>query len=89
MIKVSILDASGEVVPMADNEVMFTIEGPGKIIGVGNGDPSSHEPDKANRRRAFNGHCLAIVQANKEPGDIVIRATSVSLQAAVAVIRVE
>lgn len=89
MIKVSILDSLGEVVPTADNEVMFTIEGPGKIIGVGNGDPSSHEPDKANRRRAFNGHCLAIVQADKDQGEIVIRATSVSLEAAVAVIRVE
>lgn len=66
---------------------MFTIDGPGKILGVGNGDPSSHEPDKANLRRAFNGHCLAIVQADEKQGDIVIRATSVSLQADMAVIR--
>ena len=43
--KVSAVDAQGRVVPLADNAVSFQIEGPGKIIGVGNGDPSCHEPD--------------------------------------------
>jgi len=33
-------------VPTAGNEVHFSIQGPGKIIGVGNGDPTSLEPDK-------------------------------------------
>ena len=40
------LDAQGRVVPMAQNNINFAIEGPGKIIGVGNGDPTCHEPDK-------------------------------------------
>ena len=31
--------------PVAGNEITFGIQGAGKIIGVGNGDPSSHEPD--------------------------------------------
>ena len=30
---------------MAQNKISFTIEGEGRIIGVGNGDPSCHEPD--------------------------------------------
>ena len=34
------------MVPTADNEILFTLEGAGKIIGVGNGNPSSHELDK-------------------------------------------
>lgn len=42
---VSLLDDKGRVVPTADNNVHFTMKGPGKIIGVGNGDPSSLEPD--------------------------------------------
>jgi beta-galactosidase len=42
---VSVADAQGRVVPTAGNGISFEIEGPGKIIGVGNGDPSSHEPD--------------------------------------------
>jgi beta-galactosidase len=45
VITVRLTDSKGNVVPTANNEVMFSIEGPGKIIGVGNGDPASHEPD--------------------------------------------
>jgi len=42
---VSATDAQGRQVPIASNEIDFDIDGPGKIIGVGNGDPSSHEAD--------------------------------------------
>ena len=42
---VAALDAQGRVVPVAQNKINFAIEGAGKIIGVGNGDPSCHEPD--------------------------------------------
>ena len=31
--------------PDAGNLLRFELKGPGKIIGVGNGDPSCHEPD--------------------------------------------
>ncbi|HUJ08635.1 MAG TPA: beta-galactosidase GalA [Verrucomicrobiae bacterium] len=43
---VAALDAQGRVVPVAQNKINFRIEGAGKILGVGNGDPSCHEPDK-------------------------------------------
>ena len=44
VVEVQIVDAQGRIVPTADNEVTFAVTGPGRIIGVGNGDPSSHEP---------------------------------------------
>jgi beta-galactosidase len=43
---VAALDAQGRAVPVAQNKINFAIEGAGKIIGVGNGDPSCHEPDR-------------------------------------------
>ena len=42
---VAVRDAQGRVVPVAQNKINFVIGGAGKIIGVGNGDPSCHEPD--------------------------------------------
>lgn len=45
VIAVSVRDAQGRLVPVAANNVRFAIEGPGHILGVGNGDPSCHEPD--------------------------------------------
>ncbi len=46
VIKVSMLDKKGLPVPDANNEVSFKLQGPGRIIGVGNGNPTSLEPDK-------------------------------------------
>jgi len=40
------LDKNNLHVPDAVNEITFSISGPGKIIGVGNGNPASLEADK-------------------------------------------
>jgi beta-galactosidase len=81
-VAVEIVDSQGRVAPVADNLVRFTLTGAGHIAGVGNGDPSSHEPDRASQRRAFNGRCMVIVQANEMPGPMVLRATSPGLKQA-------
>jgi beta-galactosidase len=46
VLTVAVTDTKGRLVPDAQNEVIFTISGPGKIIGIGNGDPSSHEKER-------------------------------------------
>ena len=46
IITVSTTDKKGRIVPTANNLINFEIEGPAKIIGVGNGDPTCLEPDK-------------------------------------------
>ena len=45
LVTVAVTDAQGRVVPLAGNLVNFEVAGPGRILGVGNGDPSSHEAD--------------------------------------------
>jgi len=80
VIRVAIKDAKGRIVHTANNLVQFSIEGPGKIIGTGNGNPSSHEPDKASQRMTFNGYCLVLVQSDKQAGLIKLKATSEELQ---------
>jgi beta-galactosidase len=42
---VSVADAEGRVIPTAGNRISLGLDGPGRIVGVGNGDPSCHEPD--------------------------------------------
>jgi beta-galactosidase len=79
MFAVEVQDAQGRVVPVADNEVTFHVSGVGKPIGVGNGDPTSHESDKGTSRRAFCGLCMAIVQSTKTAGNITVEATSPGL----------
>jgi len=86
---VQIMDGIGKVVPIADNEVTFELEGEGLLLGVDNGDPQSHEDYKSNRRKAFNGLCLAIVQATGKPGQIRVTASSPALKSASVVIATE
>ncbi len=84
---VSIEDAQGRVVPGADNEVHFAIEGEGHLIGVDNGDLFSQESYKVARRRAFHGLCLAIVQSSARPGQIEVAASSPGLRGTTVVVR--
>ncbi|MEN9322711.1 MAG: hypothetical protein RL699_491 [Bacteroidota bacterium] len=84
VVNVSFLDSEYKEVPDANNSIQFTISGDAKIIGVGNGDPSSHEPDKCAdgmwQRNAFNGKCQVIIQAGKTPGKIILEAKSNGLR---------
>ena len=77
---VSVVDDKGRVVPTADNMVRFSVSGPGRILGVGNGDSSSHEPDKADQRSAFHGLCMVLVQTTGEPGNIQLKAEADGLK---------
>jgi beta-galactosidase len=83
VLNISIIDREGREVPDANNMVRFSIQGDARIIGVGNGDPSSHEPDKcpdgAWQRSTFNGKCQLILQAGKTPGIVKIEATAAGL----------
>ena len=82
MVAVAVVDSRGRVVPTADNRVTFKISGAGHIAGVGNGNPSDHDPDKADFRHAFNGLCMVVVGANEKPGDIQVTATAPGLTSA-------
>jgi beta-galactosidase len=83
IINVQVVDREGRPVPDADNLVRFTIQGDAKIIGVGNGDPSSHEPDKCAegtwQRSLFAGRCQVIVQAGKKAEVIKFVASAAGL----------
>ena len=82
VVSARIVDARGRTVPTASHRVTFGITGPLAVIGVGNGDPSSHESDKDSSRRAFNGLCCAIVQAGTERGTATVTASAVGLAGA-------
>jgi beta-galactosidase len=84
-VTVEIQDKSGKVVPRSKNLIEFEVEGPGEIVAVDNGDPTSLESFHARQRKAFNGLALVILRALPENGrgDIVLRARSSGLTDAV------
>lgn len=91
VINITAVDKDGNEVPTANESLIFDIKGNGKIIGVGNGNPSSHEADKfidGNYKRSlFNGKCQVIVQSTKSSGEIILTARSERIKPASAVIK--
>jgi beta-galactosidase len=86
VINIRAVDKQGREVPDAMNRIQFKLSGDAKIIGVGNGDPSSHEPDKCAdglwQRSLFNGKCQLLLQAGTTPGVIQLEASSTGLYSA-------
>lgn len=80
VINISILDNAGREVPDANRLIEFSLTGDAKIIGVGNGDPSSHEADICAegkwKRSSFNGKCQVIIQSGKSNSTIHFEASS-------------
>jgi len=91
---VAALDTQGRAVPVAQNQIKFALEGPGKIIGVGNGDPSCHEPDKVAEgapwsRSLFNGLAQIIVQSTRNSGEFKLTASADGLAPATAAVQTQ
>ena len=86
VINISVIDRQNREVPTADNLITFTLTGDAKIIGVGNGDPSSHEPDKIFdgnwQRHLFNGRCQVILQSGRDKSMIHFEAKGDKLESA-------
>ncbi|MCW3849527.1 DUF4982 domain-containing protein [Sphingomonas sp. LB-2] len=76
VVKAEMLDSRGRPIPRAKHKLVFTIDGPGELIGVGNGNPNSLESDKGSSRSLFNGLAQAIVRSNGKRGRIVIEAAA-------------
>jgi beta-galactosidase len=90
---ISVVDRQGREVPDAQSLLHFSVTGHAKIIGVGNGDPSSHEPDKCAdggwQRHLFNGRCQVILQSSgpDDLGAIHLSVTGNGLQDGLASIQ--
>ena len=76
-----VVDEAGTVHPAATNRIRFALEGPGRLVAVGNNDPQSEEVYVGGERSAYRGRVLAVVESSGEPGEIELEAASDGVQA--------
>ena len=73
-VNVTLIDQNGTAIPNADHTLTFEV-GNGTILGVGNGDPNSHEDDVTNKRKLFHGKAQAII-APIDKGSVVVKVSA-------------
>ena len=88
-VTVSVHDPGNTLHPIANDLIYFEVEGPGRIVGVDNGDPTSHLSLKGSEMKAFHGLCLVVVQSTGGIGEITLKATSDKLAGASVVLKAE
>ncbi|KAF2123202.1 glycoside hydrolase superfamily [Lophiotrema nucula] len=86
-ISIEVLDADGNIVPEANNEITFTVEGAGELVATDNGDPADFTSFPSNVRKAFSGKALAIVKGSAgQPGPLTVTATAEGLSSSNVVV---
>lgn len=79
-VTVQVVDSQGRLVPTANPLVKFSLLGPGRIIGLNDGNPNNHEPEKGDQHSAFHGLAQVILQSELGgQGKLTLRATSEGL----------
>ncbi len=81
-VTVEVVDKDGNLCPNAENQIFFDVEGAATIAGVDNGCQTSMERFKDNKRKAFFGKCLVVLQSAKQKGNIKLTAKGVDLKEA-------
>lgn len=77
---IELVDANGNVLPDANEELTFTLSGPGTLLGVGNADMTdkasyaSHVAAGKNttKHHLWQGRAIAVVRSNMKPGTITL-----------------
>lgn len=77
-----VVDKAGNVLPIADNALQFSISGQGKIEATGSGDLKDTEPYTSTSCKAWKGRALAVVRTTHKGGTITLKVTSPGLRSA-------
>ena len=78
-VTIEVLDKDGNLCPLADNQVRFSVKG-GRLIGVESGNMTDLSSVLASERKAWSGKCLAVVAAD-HPGPVIVTAQAVGMPA--------
>ena len=86
-VTVNVVDKDGNLCPWADDQLYFDVEGEAVIAGVDNGAQASTERFKDNKRKAFFGKALVVLQSTDTAGSVSLTARAIGLPDAVIELR--
>lgn len=75
-VEITAIDRQGLTVENASVYVDVALSGPGRILGLDNGDSTDYDQYKTTRRKLFNGKLLAVIGSTTVPGNITVTVSS-------------
>jgi beta-galactosidase len=82
-------DKNGNLCPLADNQIEFSVKGNAFVAGIGNGNPQSFEPFQGTQIKLFYGKAMLILGSGLQKGKVEVTANSEGLVKAMENIVVE
>jgi len=86
-VEVQIVDAAGIRVPDSGLPVTFAVEGPARVLGIGNGNLDDTDQPGDLNRRVYQGRGLVILRVTGAAPAVTLRASAPGLQPAVLTVR--
>jgi beta-galactosidase len=79
-VKVQVVDAQGNPVYNAENEVTVAIQGKATLLGLESGSSSSHEDYKGSKRKVLKGKMLAYIQLPAKGSNVNVTFSAAGLK---------
>lgn len=79
-VTISMQDTEGNPVENANNRVQVSVKGAGRLVGLDNGDSTDFDQYKGTSRKLFSGKLLAVIEANCNPGEIIMEVSTAGLE---------
>lgn len=78
-VTVEITDDKGNIQPNAENQLSFSIKGPGVIAGVDNANLKDLDLYVSDKRKAWKGRAMVVIKSTHTPGKIELTVSSPGL----------
>jgi beta-galactosidase len=88
-ITAKVVDENGVMVPDADNKLVFSVKGAAELVATDGGNPTSLESFQSKEKKAFNGLCLAIIKAQENKGEAILKVSSAGMPDAFITIKIK
>lgn len=84
----TVTDSEGTRCPNGDYRLDFSVEGPGRLVGLDNGNLQTHESFSQSHYTTYKGRVVAIVRATASEGDITVKVSCEGLGSSQATLKI-
>lgn len=75
-VTIECVDADGRVVPISDDLLTLSVDGPASLIAMGNADIKDCDPYYDNTHHAWKGRALAVIRSSGKSGIVTVKVTT-------------